>query len=543
MDNQKKSILTGFDLKKMFLGAYQNFKKHYKLINDLNVFPVPDGDTGTNMLHTLDAVVKAINELKEPTVSDVALTAAKSAVLGARGNSGVILSQLFRGLGRGLGGKETVTTTQMGKAFQYGVLFAYRAVTKPVEGTILTVAKGIAKGAYKVTRNNGTFEEVIAAALENGEKELAKTPELLPELKAAGVVDAGGKGLIVFIEGCLFALRGEEIDMSVMPVMQQKPKDFVGEAVDLEFPYCTEFIVKEAKVKEKEVRKTLIDKGNSLIVAVADGIVKVHVHSKNPGEVLQEAAKWGSLHDIKIDNMADQHKETIFLDEDVKPEKKAVVRKGLQVISVAAGDGIANVMHSIGADEIIYGGQSMNPSVEDFVDIIEKGTAEKYIILPNNKNIILAAQQVRKLIGELVVDYIPTRNLAQGIAALTKLDHTRGLEENLTNMREAAENAQSASLSVAVRDSIVNGIEIKKGQYLGLREEKIIASGDDMLEVVKDTVAKFEDAELISLYYGSDITKEETEKVVEELEELNDEIEVEVFDGGQPLYPLLMVIE
>lgn len=542
MNNQQKSILTGFDLKKMFLGAYQNFKKHHKLINDLNVFPVPDGDTGTNMLHTLDAVVKAINELKTPTVSDVAITAAKSAVLGARGNSGVILSQLFRGLGRGLGGKEVATTSQMGKAFQYGVLFAYRAVTKPVEGTILTVAKGLAKGAYKATRNNGSFEEVIAAALENGEKELARTPELLPELKAAGVVDAGGKGLVVFIEGCLFALRGEEIDMSVMPVMQ-KSQDFKGEEVDLEFPYCTEFIVKEAKVKEKEVRSTLIDKGNCLIVAVADGIVKVHVHTKNPGIVLQEAFKWGTLHDIKIDNMADQHEETIFLDEDVKIEKPAVVRKGLQVISVAAGEGIANVMHSIGADEIIYGGQSMNPSVEDFVDIIEKGTAEKYIILPNNKNIILAAQQVRKLIGELVVDYIPTRNLAQGIGALTKMDHTRSLEENLTNMREAVENTQSASISVAVRDSVVNGIDIKKDQYLGLKEEKIVASGDDMMEVVKETVEQFEDVELISLYYGSDITKEETEKVVEELEELDDEIEVEVFEGGQPLYPLLMVIE
>lgn len=536
--SNEKAVISGKQFKDMLLGAYHSFEKNFETINDLNVFPVPDGDTGSNMLHTIASVAKAISALPDTaTAGEVGSTAARSAIMGARGNSGVILSQLLRGIGKGVAGKKTLTNSEIGKAFQYGILYAYRSVSKPVEGTILSVARGMAKRAYAVTRNSITLEEVLNEAIRVGKEELAMTPEKLPVLKAAGVVDAGGQGLICFFEGCLAGLRGEECEALEITTAPKIQAVGTGEPLDLEFPYCTEFIVKEANVTKEEVAAALTGFGNSMIVAVMDDIVKVHIHTKHPGDALNKAQEWGSLHDIKINNMVDEHEEHLF-----KTEAVPVVKKGLGVLTVAAGEGIAKIMHELGAAEIISGGQSMNPPVEDFVNSIEKGSCEQYIILPNNKNIILAAEQVRKLLGDSKISYVPTTNLAQGLAALLRYDPTKSMIENTAIMTSEAKEAVSGAVTVAVRDSVVNDIVVKKGDYLGLLNDKIVCTGVSIQEVLKKLV-EGGDYELISLYYGDNLDEAGASELAEQLEEVNEDWEIEVFYGGQPLYPLLISME
>ncbi len=539
--SQNKRYITGKQVKDMLLGAYHSFEKNYQVINDLNVFPVPDGDTGTNMMHTMASVARELSAMSDDsTAGEVGQAAAKSAVMGARGNSGVILSQLLRGIGCGLAGKKVVSNNELGKAFQYGILFSYRSVSKPVEGTILTVARGLAKGAYSATRNCEDLQEVLQEAIRTGKLELAETPEKLPALKAAGVVDAGGQGLIAFLEGCLAGLRGEDCaEIKVAQKANVKMQADV-EPLDLEFPYCTEFIVKGADVDKKTVVQALEGFGNSLIVAVIEDIVKVHIHSKNPGNVLNTAQGWGTLHDIKIENMVDQHENRIFADDEVG--QGSGKRAGVGILSVAAGEGIARIMRELGAAEIISGGQSMNPPVEDFVNAIENGEYEQYIILPNNKNIILAADQVKKMLGVAKVDYVPSTNLAQGMTALFNFDAERSMEENTVVMTEAAKTVTSGAITIAVRDSVVGGMEVHKGEYLGLINDKICCTGLSVKAVLDEMLSEG-DYELISLYYGEDITKEEAEEIVEHLAEVNEDWEIELFHGGQPLYPLLMSME
>ena len=535
MNNTK--VITGKQVKDMLLGAYHSFEKNFEAINELNVFPVPDGDTGTNMMHTMASVAKEISAMSDVAeAGEIGAAAARSAIMGARGNSGVILSQLLRGIGKGVAGKKTLTNTEIGKAFQFGILYAYRSVSKPVEGTILTVARGMAKGAYHAVRGNDSLEEVLLEAIRTGKEELAKTPDMLPALKAAGVVDAGGQGLIIFFEGCLAGLRGQDCEvLKVTP--RTVTKTMQGEPLDLEYPYCTEFIVKGASVDKKTVSEALQGFGNSMIVAVVEDIVKVHIHTKHPGDALNTAQQWGTLHDIKIENMKDQHENRLFTAEDIQP-----VKHGVGVLTVAAGEGIAKVMHEMGAAEIISGGQSMNPPVEAFVNAIENGTCEQYIILPNNKNIILAAEQVRKLLGNSKVSFVPSTNMAQGLAALLHFDSTRSLDENTVIMTKEAKEAASGSVTIAVRDSVVNGLEVHEGDYLGILNDKIICTGSNIEEVLKQMLAEG-DYELISLYYGADVTKAQAEELAEKLVELNDEWEVETFYGGQPLYPILLAME
>lgn len=535
MENTK--VITGKQVKDMLLGAYHSFEKNFEAINDLNVFPVPDGDTGTNMMHTMASVAKELSAMSdEAEAGEIGAAAARSAIMGARGNSGVILSQLLRGIGKGVAGKKTLNNTEIGKAFQFGILYAYRSVSKPVEGTILTVARGMAKGAYNAVRGNNSLEDVLLEAIRVGKEELQKTPELLPVLKAAGVVDAGGQGLLVFFEGCLAGLRGK--DCEVLPVSQHVVRrSGPVEPLDLEFPYCTEFIVKDAHVDKKTVSEALQGFGNSMIVAVVEDIVKVHIHTKHPGDALNMAQTWGTLHDIKVENMKDQHENRLFTAEDIQP-----VKHGIGVLTVAAGDGIAKIMHELGAAEIISGGQSMNPPVEDFVSAIENGSCEQYIILPNNKNIILAAEQVRKLLGNSKTAYVPTTNLAQGLAALLHFDATRSLEENTVVMTNEAKQANSAAVTKAVRDSFVNGLQIHEGDYLGILNDKLICNGSSIEEVLHKMLAEG-DYELISLYYGSELTEAEAQALADGLTELNEEWETEVFNGGQPLYPLLLAME
>ena len=531
-------VITGKQIKDMLLGAYHSFEKNFEAINDLNVFPVPDGDTGTNMMHTMASVAKAISAMSDTAAAgEIGAAAARSAIMGARGNSGVILSQLLRGIGKGVAGKKTLNNTEIGKAFQFGILYAYRSVSKPVEGTILTVARGMAKGAYHAVRGeNVSLEDVLLEAIRTGKEELAKTPEMLPALKAAGVVDAGGQGLIVFFEGCLAGLRGQ--DCEVLPIKAKANTGAVkGEPLDLEYPYCTEFIVKGASVDKKTVSEALQGFGNSMIVAVVEDIVKVHIHTKHPGDALNTAQQWGTLHDIKVENMRDQHENRLFAAEDLKP-----VKHGVGVLTVAAGDGLAKIMHEMGAAEIISGGQSMNPPVEDFVQAIENGACEQYIILPNNKNIILAAEQVRKLMGASTVSFVPSTNMAQGLAALLHFDSTRSLDENTVIMTKEAQEAASGSVTIAVRDSVVNGLTVREGEYLGILNDKIVCTGAS-IEAVLEQMLGGGDYELISMYYGADLSEADAKMLADKLEELNEDWEVETFYGGQPLYPLLLAME
>ncbi len=531
-------LVTGRQIRDMLLGAYHSFEKNFAAINDLNVFPVPDGDTGTNMMHTMASVAKALSAMSDDAeAGEVGAAAARSAIMGARGNSGVILSQLLRGIGKGVAGKKALNNTEIGKAFQFGILYAYRSVSKPVEGTILTVARGMAKGAYNAVRGvSVSLEDVLLEAIRTGREELAKTPEMLPALKSAGVVDAGGQGLIVFFEGCLAGLRGQ--DCAVLPIVGKAAAETVkGEPLDLEYPYCTEFIVKGASVDKKTVGDALQGFGNSMIVAVVDDIVKVHIHTKHPGDALNTAQQWGTLHDIKVENMRDQHENRLFAAEDIKPAKR-----GIGVLTVAAGDGIARVMHELGAAEIISGGQSMNPPVEAFVQAIENGAHEQYIILPNNKNIILAAEQVRKLMGASRVSFVPTTNMAQGMAALLHFDSTRGLDENTVVMTKEAKEAVGGSVTAAVRDSVVNGLTVREGEYLGILNDRIVCTGASVAAVLEQMLSEG-DYELISMYYGADLNEAEAERLAEKLRKLNDGWEVETFYGGQPLYPLLLAME
>ena len=534
------AVIDGHDIKKMLLGAYAAFAVGYKQIDDLNVFPVPDGDTGTNMMRTMEAVHRALTPLDTASAAEVGAAAAKSAIMGARGNSGVILSQLLRGIGRGLAGKERITGNELGKAFQFGILYAYRSVAKPVEGTILTVARGIAKAAYHAVRRGEDFAEILTEAIAGGKAELARTPELLPALKAAGVVDAGGQGLIVFLQGCLNGLSGTAEEVSVPSGAISAQAELPAEEVDLTNPYCTEFIIKNAAVDEKTVRAALLPLGNSLIVAAMDDIVKVHIHTANPGTVLQQGLSWGTLHDIKIDNMAEQHEHRVFsAAPDEQPKKD-----GVGLVSVAAGSGIAEIMLAQGVTDIISGGQSMNPPVEEFVHAIENGAYSKYIILPNNKNIVLAAQQAQKLLGADRVSYVPTVNLAQGIAAILAFDAEADIQTNTDEMTIAAQTAHCAAVSTAVRDSVVNGMEIKKGSYIGLLENKIVCTGSSLNEAATKAVGQAaSEWELLTLYYGSDITESEAQLAAAELEKICPGAEVQVLNGAQPLYPLIITLE
>ena len=541
MDAKQTAVINGRDIKNMLLGAYGAFAQSYKQIDDLNVFPVPDGDTGTNMMRTMEAVHRAVTPLDTESAAAVGAAAAKSAIMGARGNSGVILSQLLRGIGRGLAGKERVTGNELGKAFQFGILYAYRSVAKPVEGTILTVARGIAKAAYHAVRRGEDFVEILTEAIDGGKKELARTPELLPALKAAGVVDAGGQGLIVFLQGCLNGLLGKAEHAGEVSAASAKAAELPAEEVDLTNPYCTEFIVKNASVDEKTVRAALLPLGNSLIVAAMDDIVKVHVHTANPGTVLQHGLSWGTLHDIKIDNMAEQHEHRVFSAAAVAQQPK---KEGVGLVSVAAGSGIAEIMLAQGVTDIISGGQSMNPPVEDFVTAIENGAYSKYIILPNNKNIVLAAQQAQKLLGADKVAYVPTVNLAQGIAAILAFDAQADMEANVEAMTEAMQQAHCAAVSTAVRDSVVNGMPIIKGEYIGLLENKIVCTGGSLNAAAVDAVHQAgTDWELLTLYYGSEITEDEANSAAAELEKICPGAEVQVLNGAQPLYPLIITLE
>lgn len=534
----KTEWLTGNDFRRMILGAYQTFMREHEHINSLNVFPVPDGDTGTNMLLTLRAVAQAVKEAPEVGIGPLSKRAADSAIMGARGNSGVILSQIFRGIARGLAGKDQATSSEVGKAFQYGVLYAYRAVSKPVEGTILTVAKGIAKGAHRAVRDGLDFMDVLSEAIKAGEVELKKTPDLLPILKSAGVVDAGGKGLIVFLSGCLEGLSGESSGPEANFDSNLRVASLEYTGVDITHPYCTEFLVKHCSLNTADVRKHLLPMGDSLVVAAGSDVMKVHIHTARPGVVLESAMSWGTLHDIKIDNMADQHQQRHeFLD--VVPGHNQVA-----IISVAAGQGLADIMKQMGAATVIMGGQTMNPPVEDFIDAVHRGNSEKYIILPNNKNILLAVGQAQKLLGNRV-EIVPTTNVPQGLAALMAFDANLSIQDNMVRMTARSKEVKAAAVTMAVRDSVVNGHTVAAGKYIGVQDSKVIVDADDVGAALRSMVEFLldDEDEVVSLYYGASLPKEEAQVLADDLAVHLPAVQIELYLGGQPHYDFIISIE
>ncbi len=530
--------IDGKHYKLMLVGAYQLFQENYEHINELNVFPVPDGDTGTNMLNTLRSMYSMIVNEENESIGVIAEKAATGAIMGARGNSGVILSQIIQGCAKGLRGKKTASCREMGKAFQYGILYAYRAVTKPVEGTILSVARGIAKGTREVTKSERDFANVLKVAIESGEEALAKTPEQLPILKEANVVDAGGQGLLLFLSGCLKGLTGEvQMTDEKIPVSVKK-LHVKGESFSIDYPYCTEFIVSPCKVRAAEARKALNSWGESMIVAEGDNLLKVHIHAQRPGHVLDMAADWGTLHDIKVDNMMDQFKKN-------KNVEHAVEKKPVGVLAVVSGEGWESSMKALHC-EVMSGGQTMNPSVQEIMDALENGNAEKYIILPNNKNIILAAKQAQKILGSKL-QIVPTANPAEGAAVAVLFDESLSAEENAAKMQERLQEVFSAGITQAVRDSSVDGVSIAKDDYMGLVPGQTVKTSQDLQTclrgVLQTLVDVHPDIEIITLYYGADLAEADARQLVDQLVDEFSDIELELLYGGQPLYPFFMAAE
>ena len=548
-----KNQITGEDLKKSLVGSRDYLVLNKEMVNELNVFPVPDGDTGTNMSLTIISALKEAEHLDSfATVEEVSAAVSRGALMGARGNSGVILSQFFRGFAEGLKGKEVATIKDLAFAFKKASDVTYKAVMKPTEGTILTVGRELSdfavKNAAKATDMRSFYESVIKAA----EKSLDNTPNLLPVLKEQGVVDAGGKGLVVILQGALKAAKGETIEKIEDAELERKtPKAFVDGEVeddDIEFAYCTEFLIKGDSDKAEEFKQKLIPLGDCLLVVGASGIIKTHIHTNNPGRVLEYASEIGMLQDIKIDNMRIQHKEKLFKDEEVEAAKGknrfVEPTEEYAFVTVSIGDGLDEVFESLNADYIVKGGQTMNPSTEDLLKGVESTPGKNVFILPNNKNIQLAAEQVKEL-TKRNVKVIPTRSIPEGISAMLAFQPDTSFDENEEAMKEAISHVKSGQVTYAVRDTEISGKKIGEGDVIGIAHGDIVSVGSEVTEVACELIEELvnEDHSLITLYYGEDVDEEDGEKLLKELEEEYEDLDIELVYGGQPLYYYLVSLE
>ena len=533
--------------------------KQAEYVNSLNVFPVPDGDTGTNMGMTIENGAKEVSDRSASTVGEAAGIFAKGLLMGARGNSGVITSQLFRGFSQSVKDKDELDGAALAAAFQSGVEVAYKAVMKPVEGTILTVSRGAAIGAKKKAESTNDAVEVMRAALEGAKTALAKTPDMLPVLKEVGVVDSGGQGLVFIYEGFLSALTGEysasedfvatPANMSEM-INAEHHKSVAGHVAteDIKFGYCTEIMValKQGPTYVKdfdydEFRNYLNNLGDSLLVVNDDEIVKVHVHTEDPGLVMQEGLKYGSLVKVKVDNMRNQHEAQVEKEE---RQAKPVEEKEYAIIAVAAGDGLAEIFKAQGVDYIISGGQTMNPSTEDFVKAVEELNARNIIILPNNKNILMAAQSAAEVIDQPAA-VVETKTIPQGLTSLLAFDESKSIEENYERMSAALADVVSGSVTTAVRDTTIDGLEIHENDNLGMVDGKIVVSNPDMMETLEETFAHMldEDSEIVTIYVGEEGSEEVANELAQSLAEKYEDVEVEIHQGGQPVYPYLFSVE
>lgn len=551
--------LNGQLLKKMMTAGAKALEIKKQDVDALNVFPVPDGDTGTNMFLTVQSAAKDAEKILNDSISDVAAAVSMGSLMGARGNSGVILSQLLRGIAKGFEGLATANSLQLAQALQAGVDTAYKAVMKPVEGTILTVARETARGALSKAKGGGSILETLQEAERKGLEALAKTPDLLPTLKQAGVVDAGGQGFLLILGGWIAVLRGDlRAEGSVPQNLQQSQETKLQfTAVEsLEFPYCTEFLVKGNSLSVEKIRHDLTGRGDCLLVVGTPEVVKIHVHVKNPGKILDYAIQWGSLHTVRIHNMLVQNEAMAHarkseqtgqdqIQDDSQTGEDGQQWKEHGVVAVAMGNGIADVFTSLGADQIVFGGQTMNPSTEDLTEAVLKTTARHVYILPNNGNIIMAAQQVKNVVQDRQIYVIPSKSIPQGIAALLNYNPEEEAAKNAQTMELALGQVQSGEVTYAVRDSQYGTLDISSGDILGLVEDVIVATGRSLFEVAQSTLEKMEwqTHDLVTIFYGEETKREDIEDLKNWLSEVNSEVEVEVHPGGQPLYYYIFGVE
>ncbi|WP_280769030.1 DAK2 domain-containing protein [Salipaludibacillus daqingensis] len=558
------NIIEGEKFAQMLVEGANNLSSNSKKIDALNVFPVPDGDTGTNMNLTITSGVKEVRAQTKNHVGAISSSFAKGLLMGARGNSGVILSQLFRGFSKSVEGKETITAKDLSKALDYGVEMAYKAVMKPVEGTILTVAKDAAKKGNDFSKHNEDVNELMAVVLEEAKASLERTPDLLPVLKEVGVVDSGGQGLVTIYEGFLAILRGEKVADSVQqdePHMDELVKLEHHQSAqshlateDIEFGYCTEVMVKfeeekmaENPFSEDGFRQQLDQYGDSLLVVADEELLKIHIHVEYPGNVISEAQKFGSLVNVKIENMREQHT-TILNEKGSEPTapkpSKSNKKTEYAVITVGLGTGIADLFKGLGVKTVIEGGQTMNPSTEDFVKAIDESNANKIILLPNNSNIVMAANQAAD-VSDLDVIVVPSKTVPQGLAAMLAFNPEQSLDENADGMNEIMKEVKTGEVTYAVRDTSLNGVAIKKGDFMGIYEKNIVSTGSSVQEVAKELIAEMVDdeSEILTIIRGEDRTESESDEIVQYIEEQHDDVEVEVHLGNQPLYSYILSVE
>ena len=545
-------------LQKMLIGGAKRLEANKEYINELNVFPVPDGDTGTNMTMTALAAAKEVGNAPEVTVKEVTRALSSGSLRGARGNSGVILSQLFRGFYKGVKSEGVLTTQTAAAGFKNAVDTAYKAVMKPKEGTILTVAKVTAEKAVECARDTEDFNEFAEVVVKEANAILKKTPEMLPVLKEAGVVDSGGQGLVEFLQGAVDVLSGKEVDLSGVERTAKKPAAAQTEAPleekDIKFGYCTEFIVmtkEEISMEEEQKFKDfLMGIGDSIVVVADEDIIKVHVHTNHPGKAIEKGLTYGELTNMKIDNMREEHRERLNLTQaeaqvEEQPAKPEEPRKDYGFVAVSIGQGMNDIFRELGVDYLIEGGQTMNPSTEDMLNAIEQVNAETVFILPNNKNIILAATQAQSLVEDKNVVIIPTTTVPQGISAIIGFDPEADAEENEESMKDIIECVKTGEVTYAVRDTSINGITIKIDDIMGIDDDGIKKVGQDVEKVTLELLEEMvdEDSELISIYYGADTTKEQAEALLEKVEETYGDCDVQLEYGGQPIYYFLLSVE
>ena len=541
---------------KMFLGGAKNLEANKEWINELNVFPVPDGDTGTNMTLTITSAAKEVASLENPEMEPLCKAISSGSLRGARGNSGVILSQLLRGFTKGIKKHDEIDAPLLAEAFEKAVETAYKAVMKPKEGTILTVARGMAEKASELAMEGMELEEMMEAIVAEGDAVLARTPEMLPVLKEAGVVDSGGQGLMQVMKGALDVFKGKEIEYTVE---EQKSAKAAAEAQpeekEIKFGYCTEFIIMLDKPmspeNEHEFKEFLMSIGDSIVLVADEDIVKVHVHTNDPGKAISRALTYGALTRMKIDNMREEHQEKLIKDaeklaaQQAEKEKKKEPKKECGFISVSIGEGIGEIFKGLGVDCLIEGGQTMNPSTEDMLSAIDKVNAENVFIFPNNKNVILAANQAKVLTKDKKIFVIPTKTVPQGITAVINYNPDRTPEENEASMMEEIQHVKTGEVTYAVRDTHIDDKEIHEGDFMGIGDHSILSVGKNLSDVTKDMLAAMadDDSELISIYYGADIDEETANALGNEIMELYSGCDVEIYSGGQPIYYYVISVE
>lgn len=552
---------------KLFLAGANRINEQKEYINELNVFPVPDGDTGTNMSLTILSAAKEVEKISNPTIASLCKAISGGSLRGARGNSGVILSQLFRGFTKSVSKADGLGKKEIAAGFNRAVETAYKAVMKPKEGTILTVARGMAERAAELAETDLELIPYCEEIVSFGYEVLSKTPEMLPVLKEAGVVDSGGQGLMEVLQGVLDALTGKVTEIVIpegpavsVPVTSAKSGDYVPPA-DIKFGYCTEFIIMLNKPlsseEEKELKEYFLGMGDSLVLVADEDICKVHVHTNHPGQAFEKALTYGPLSNMKVDNMRLEHEEKLIKDAEkvaarqreeealAEEEAKKEPPKKIGFIAVSIGDGLSEIFKDLGVDYLIEGGQTMNPSTEDMLEAIDHVNAENIFILPNNKNIVLAAEQAAKLTAEKNIIVLPTKTIPQGIAAMVGYMPEVDVEENKDGMTECYQNIMSGQVTYAVRDTTINGKTIRNGDIMGIDDEGIRAVGTDVAQTTLDLLTQMVDAdsELISLYYGENVTGEQAEELAAKVEEMFPDVEIETNFGGQPIYYYMVSVE